>query len=99
MSFVLNATLDNMEYRGTRSGVGQTSGRPWMMLVLEDGEAQQIEVSVPADMQSDVSSLGLRKGDVCIVAVRAVARRATKDNQDNSYIQLAAIPEVYEDED
>ena len=99
MGFVLNATLDNMEYRGTRSGVGQSTGRPWMTLILEDGEANQLEISVPGDMQSDVSSLGLRKGDVCIVAVRAVARRATKDNQDNSYIQLAAVPEVYEDEE
>lgn len=99
MGFVLNCTLDNMEYRGTRSGVGRESKKPWMMLVLEDSEAQQIQVSVPGDMQQDVASLGLRKGDLLLVAVRAVAARATSQNQDNSYIQLAALPELYEDEE
>ena len=99
MGFVLNCNLDNMEYRGVRSGVGRDSGKPWMSLVLEDSEAQQIQVSVPGDMQQDVASLGLRKGDQLLVAVRAVAARATQQNMDNSYIQLQAIPEVYEDED
>lgn len=99
MGFALNCTLDNMEYRGTRSGVGKSSGKPWMMLVLEDASAQQVEVSVPADMQSDVEHLDLRKGDMLLVAVRAVAMRATSQNQDNNYITLQAIPEVYEDEE
>lgn len=98
MGFAFNCTLDNMEYRGMRSGVGRDSGKPWMSLVLEDSEASQIDVSVPADLQSDVNSLGLHKGDMLLVMVRAVARRATPQNQDNSYVQLVAIPEVYEED-
>ena len=42
----------------------------------------------------DVYALCLRKGDMCAIAVRAVA---TADG--NSYIQLLAVPEVLEDED
>lgn len=94
MAFVLQCTLDHMEFRSMRTGVGRESNRPWMMIVLEDGDAQQIEISVPADMQGDVMSLGLRKGDEVYCAVRAVAR-----NDGNAYVQLLAIPEVYEGEE
>lgn len=94
MAFVLSCTLDHMEYRGMRTGTGSKSNQPWMMLVLEDGDAQQVEVSVPRDMQADIYSLGLRKGDFIMACVRAVARA-----DGNSYVQLVALPEIYEDED
>lgn len=94
MAFVLQCTLEHMEYRGMRTGTGNKSGRPWMMLVLEDGDAQQVELSVPADMQGDVYSLGLMRGDEVYCAVRAVAR-----NDGNAYVQLLALPEIYEGED
>lgn len=89
MAFVLNCTLPSMEYRGLRTGTGKDSGRPWMTLVLEDSDANQVDVSVPQDLQGDVYGLGLFKGDVLHVAVRAVARA-----DGNSYIQLVAIPEI-----
>lgn len=94
MAFVLNCNLESMEYRGLRSGTGKDSGRAWMTLVLEDSDANQVEVSVPQDYQSDVYGLGLRKGDVLSVAVRAVAR-----SDGNSYIQLRAVPELEYEED
>lgn len=94
MAFVLSCTLDHMEYRGMRTGTGSKSNQPWMMLVLEDGDAQQCEVSVPRDMQGDVYSLGLRKGDYIMCSVRAVARA-----DGNSYVQLVALPEIYEYEE
>lgn len=94
MAFVLNVTLDNMEYRHILTGVSSQSGKPWMSLVFEDKEANQIQASVPNDMQGDVYGLGLRKGDMCVIAVRAVAR-----NDGNSYVQLTALPEIYEGED
>lgn len=94
MAFVLSCTLDHMEYRGMRTGTGSKSNQPWMMLVLEDGDAQQVEVSVPRDMQGDIYSLGLRKGDFIMACVRAVARA-----DGNSYVQLVALPEIYEEEE
>ena len=60
-----------------------------MSLVLEDENANQLDVSVPSDLQGDVYGLGLRKGDIITVAIRAVAR-----NDGNSYVQLRAIPEL-----
>lgn len=89
MAFVLSVTLENMEYRNLRSGVGKASGKPWMSLVLEDQASNQLDVSVPSDLQGDVYGLGLRKGDMITLAVRAVAR-----NDGNSYIQLLALPEL-----
>ena len=89
MAFVINAQLNRMEYRSVRSGVGKESGKTWMSLVLEDENANQLDVSVPSDLQGDVYGLGLRKGDIVNVAIRAVAR-----NDGNSYIQLRAIPEL-----
>lgn len=94
MAFVLSCMLDHMEYRGMRTGTGSKSNQPWMLLVLEDGDAQQVEVSVPRDMQGDIYSLGLRKGDFIMACVRAVARA-----DGNSYVQLVALPEIYEEEE
>jgi len=47
MAFVINCNLPNMEFRGLRTGTGKDSGRPWMTLVLEDSDANQVDVSVP----------------------------------------------------
>ena len=94
MAFVLNCNLPSMEFRGLRTGTGKDSGRAWMTLVLEDSDANQVDVSVPQDLQGDVYGLSLRKGDVVHVAVRAVARV-----DGNSYIQLVAVPEFDFEED
>lgn len=92
MAFRFKTTFPNLEYRGEQSG---TSDRgPWLSLIFEDSECNQLSVSVPKNMQGDVYALGLRKGDMCAIAVRAVA---TADG--NSYIQLLAVPEILEDED
>lgn len=89
MAFVINATLSEVEYRACKSGTGQTSGKPWMSLVFEDYDANQIECSVPQDMQGDVFSMELKRGDLCNIAIRAVARA-----DGNSYVQLVALPVV-----
>lgn len=94
MAFMLQVPLENVEYRGLRTGVGQKSGRPWMSLVVEDGDANQIEISVSQDMQGDVYGCGFRKGDILNLLIRAVAR-----NDGNSYIQLMALPELVEQGD
>lgn len=91
MAFVLNVAMEDMEYRAIRSGVGKESGKPWMSLVLEDENSNQVDVSVPQELQGDVYGLGLRKGDIVNLLIRAVAR-----NDGNSYIQLRAIPEKRE---
>lgn len=90
MAFFLRVNLHGMEYRGDRSGQGKSGA--WLSLVFEDKEARQIEVSVPRDMHNDVYQLGLKKGDVCVITVNAVAR-----NDGNSYVQLVALPEFDED--
>lgn len=99
MGFSLNCKLDGMEYRGVRAGTSKSTGRPWMTLILEDTDAQQVEVSVPGDFQSDVYSLGLRKGDFIDVDVRAVAYDGSADRPGNSYIQLTDVPVLVADAD
>lgn len=94
MAFRVNVTYECIEFRGIQSGTSRESGRPWMSLVLEDSETNQISVSVPQDLQGDVYSLGLRKGDEVAVSFVAVARA-----DGNSYLQLSAAPELLEDED
>lgn len=94
MAFALECNLSEVEYRACRAGKSQSTGNLWMSLVFEDMDAQQIECSVPQDMQGDVYSLGLCRGDVCNIAIRAVARA-----DGNSYIQLRAVPEVLEEEE
>lgn len=89
MAFALNAVLSPMEFRALRSGSGKNG--PWMSLVFEDADSQQLEASVPKDLQGDIYNLGLSKGDVCSISVRAVARA-----DGNSYVQLRALPELAE---
>lgn len=93
MAFVLNVTLPEVEYRGMQSGTSRESNRPWMSLVFEDKDTNQVSVSVPADLQGDVYSLQLHKGDYCAISIRAVARA-----DGSSYVQLTALPEILEDE-
>lgn len=93
MAFRLNVVLRELEYRGRASGNSSKTGNRWMSLIFEDAETQQINVSVPSDMQDDVIDLGLRKGEICNVSILAVARA-----DGNSYMQLTAIPEPLEDE-
>ena len=91
MGFRLNCSLEGMEYRGKRDGVSKKTGKPWMSLVLEDANAEQLVVSVPGDMLPEVQGLSLFKGDMLDLDVRAVAY----DGEDGgSYIQLLALPRV-----
>ena len=91
MAFAFNASLSEVEYRACRHGTSNASGRTWMSLIFEDYDATQIECSVPQDMQGDIFSMELKRGDVCDIAIRAVARA-----DGNSYVQLVALPLVYE---
>lgn len=86
MAFVVNSYLEGMEYRGERSGVSTKTGKPWLQLVLEDATSSQIEVSVPHEMHDEVHALGLRKGDMVSLDVRAVAR--------DGYISCVGIPMI-----
>lgn len=90
MAFSINVVMF-AEYRGMRTGVSASSGRQWMSVMFEDEDAQQLSISVPNDLIADVYQLGLRKGDSCNIAFRAVARA-----DGNSYLMLNAIPELTE---
>lgn len=86
MAFVLTIDLPDVEYRACRSGTSK-QGNVWMTLIFEDIDSNQIEASVPADLQPEVYSLGLQRGDACNISIRAVARA-----DGNSYIQLLKLP-------
>lgn len=89
MAFVLNVKVQGVEYRGCQSGISSQTGKPWMSAIFEDGDCNQINVSVPAELQGSFYSFGLAKGDVCDVKIRAVARA-----DGNSYITLQELPEM-----
>lgn len=86
MAFNLVVDLVDIEYRACRSGTSK-QGNVWMTLVFEDSDCNQVEASVPADLQSEVYSLGLQRGDACNISIRAVARA-----DGNSYVQLLKLP-------
>ena len=92
MAFAINVTLADMEFRGLQSGTSSRTGKPWMSLIFEDADTNQLSCSVPVDMQGDVYSLGLRKGDKCVISFRAVARA-----DGESYVMLRAVPEIQDD--
>lgn len=92
VAFRIACTLESMEFRAIQSGRSAKSGNNWMSLVFENPDAEQLSVSVPSEMQADVYSLGLRKGDMCVISVRAVAMA-----DGNSFVQLTALPELMDE--
>jgi hypothetical protein len=58
-----------------------------MTAIFEDTDSNQVEASVPADLQPEFYSLGLKRGDMCSVHIRAVARA-----DGNSYVQMLELP-------
>ena len=94
MAFRLSVRVPNVEYRGYQQGYSERSKRNWLTLIWEDQEFNQLQTSVPAEMQNDVREMSLRKGERCEIAILAVA---TADG--NSYVQLRALPEVYDEDD
>ena len=92
VAFRIACVLESMEFRAIQSGRSAKSGNNWMSLVFENPDAEQLNVSVPSEMQADVYSLGLRKGDVCMISVRAVAMA-----DGNSFVQLTALPELMDE--
>ena len=86
MAFSLKVAM-TVEYRGSRSGISSRSGNQWLTLVYETEESDQISVSVPNDMISDVQSMHPIKGDMHNIIIRAVARA-----DGNSYVMLQALP-------
>lgn len=74
-----------------RSGVSAKTGNPWYSLVLESPESEQVDVTVPAELQADVMNAQLRKGELIDCVVLAVS------SQNYSYIRLVSIARVYDD--
>lgn len=92
MSFSINATLKNYEYRGSRSGTS-SNGNAWFSLILENpDDARQIDVSVPSEMQGEIMNLGLRKGDVLTLDVVAVS------SDKYSFVRLVKVSGVVDSE-
>ena len=83
MAFRIECVLDHMEYRGIQSGTSTKTGKPWLSLVLEDPKCNQVSVSVSQEMQGEVYSLGLTKGDKLRVPVVCSATA-----NGNSYVML-----------
>lgn len=94
MAFRIKATYPDVEYRGYQSGFSEKSQRDWLTLIFEDDECDQIQASVPANMQNDVREMHLSKGDHCAISILAVAT-----NSGNSYVQLTALPELLEEDE
>lgn len=97
MGHRLKCVLRCYEYRGMRSGQG-SNGRTWMSIIVEEGgqDPNQLDVSVPAEMQADVMNLGLRKGDLLDMRVLAVAGSSGGKSYD--FVQLQALPEPASDD-
>lgn len=93
MAFNFDCELRCYEYRGERSGRLDDGGE-WYQLVLEkpNGDAQQVNVSVPKDLWEKVDVLDLRKGDILNLHINASA--GTYNNKPFSRLRLIAVPEI-----
>lgn len=89
MAFSLSVRLPFAEYRGQQSGISKKTGLPWCSLIFELPDTSQIQASVPSDILSEVNYLGLTKGDMCQIDIRAVAQ-----SDGNSYVKLTSVPEI-----
>lgn len=93
MAFRIECTLDNYEFRVLRSGVSTKTNQPWYSLVLESPTAaEQVDVSIPTELQGEVLSLGLVKGDAFSCRVLAVS------SKDYSYVRLVQVLRVVDSE-
>lgn len=98
MSFSLRCKVP-CEFRGITSGTGQ-NGSTWMRMKCEyeqDGDLQDLEVSVPKDLQSDLYNAGLRKADMVLLDVTARAG-STRKGESYSYVQLNNVPRLIDDD-
>lgn len=77
------------EYRGMRTGTSSRTNSPWMSLLYETEDSEQISVSVPSEMISEIYAMKPAKGDVHNIVIRAVARA-----DGNSYVMLQSLPQV-----
>lgn len=91
MAFSLDCELRGYEYRGVQEGVSSKTGKPWMSLVFEGENARQLDVSVPEELQGNVRGMGLSKGLVMDLRVRAVAGATY------SFVRLLELPELHDD--
>lgn len=89
MAFSLRVSDYLVEYRNSRSGTSSKTGNPWLSLVCEDSDGNQLNISVPSDVIADVINLGLRKGDYCRCDLLAVARA-----DGSSYLMLQTLPRL-----
>lgn len=88
MAFRIECELQSYEYRTLRTGVSSKTGQSWYSIVLESPAAEQVDVSVPNELQGDVLSLGLVKGDTVSCVVLAVS------SKDYSFVRLVRISRV-----
>lgn len=88
MAFSIKVNL-KCEYRGYRSGTSSKTNAPWLSLLYETDDSEQISVSVPSEMISDVYAMQPAKGDMHLITIRAVAR---SDGQ--SYVMLQSLPQL-----
>lgn len=101
MSFNFEALIKGAEFRGKQGGTSD-NGNPWLRLKFEvptiSGDSDDLMVSVPKDNIGDVYSLGLRKGDIVNMVVRARVGMTQKGGN-YDYVQLADLPVIVEDEE
>lgn len=91
MAFRIETKLEGYEFRAIREG--KVEDTKWMHLVVEHPETcDQSRVSVPGDMQEQVLSLGLSKGDMLDLIVMA------EGGNQYSRLRLVKILRVYDEE-
>lgn len=88
MAFRIECLLEDYEFRVLRSGTSSKTGQPWYSLVLESPTAEQVDVSIPVELQGDVLGAGLVKGDHVSCYVTAVS------SKDYSFVRLSRIARI-----
>lgn len=101
MAFSFESFVSNAEYRSKQGGTSD-NGNPWLRLKMEtptqDGNSDDLWVSVPRDLIGEVYQLGLKKGDLLNMVVRArVGMSQSGGSYD--YVQIVDVPVIVEEDE
>lgn len=96
MAFTVPEIVKTVEYRGLNTGVSG-NGNTWMSMKVEyttnSGSTIDWEINVPKDLQGNVYSVGMQKGDILDIAFVAKNGRS-QSGRDYGYLQLMQVPQI-----
>lgn len=101
MAFSFECFVKGAEYRSKNGGTSD-NGNPWLRMKFEtptqDGNSDDLWVSVPKDLIGEVYQLGIKKGELVNLVLRPRCGMAQSGGS-YDYVQLVDVPVIVEDDE